>query len=321
MENTVTVFGGSGFIGRNVVRELAKAGYRVRVAVRRPNSALYLKPMGAVGQIELRQTNIRDEASVSAALQDADAAVNLVGILYQAGKQKFNALQAEGAERIARLATEHGLKKLVHMSAIGADPASKSMYARSKGDGEKAVRNLFPTATILRPSIVFGPEDDFFNRFAGMAQMAPVLPLFGGGKSKFQPVHVDDVADAVLVALQQDVTRGRVFELGGPAVLSFKDCMELILKFTGHRRLLLPLPMALAYMIGFFAQLVPFGAPLLTVDQVRLLGKDNIVGVSDEPDVGTFADLGIEPTSVEVILPTYLQRFSTHGQYDNYTSE
>jgi len=310
-DKIVTVFGGSGFLGRNIVRELAAAGWRVRVAVRRPNTAHFLLPMGAVGQIQLFQANVRDDASVARALKGADAVVNLVGILYQSGKQTFDAVQAGGAARIAKLAAEQGITDFIHMSAIGADPDSPSTYGKTKAAGEAAVREHMPTAAIMRPSVVFGPEDGFFNLFAGMSRFAPVLPLFGGGAMKLQPVHVDDVADAVLAALADETSRGRIFELGGPRVMTFKDCMELMLQVVERKRLLLPLPMAAAYMIGFFGQLLP--KPPLTVDQVRLLEIDNVVS----GEHGALADLGIEPTDASIILPTYLVRYRKHGQFDS----
>lgn len=314
------VFGGSGFIGRHVVRELAKRGWRVRVAVRRPHQANFLRPLGAVGQIQLEQTNIRHEASVREALRGADAVVNLVGILFQNGRQRFNAVQAEGAETLARLASEAGAETFVHLSAIGADAESKSLYARSKAAGEAAVREAFPSAVILRPSIVFGPQDQFFNRFASMATMSALapLPLFGGGKTRFQPVYVDDVADAVAEALVRPEARGRTFELGGPRVYTFRELMVLMLKTIGRKRLLTPIPFFLAPIIGVVGELwglLPIFDPPITRDQIKLLKKDNVVDVSGEADIGTFADLGITPKTVESVLPDYMVRYRKYGQF------
>ncbi len=313
----ITVFGGSGFLGRYVVRELAKEGWRVRVAVRNPNDAHHLQTSGGVGQIALTQANVRDEASVARAVQNADAVVNLVGILFPRGKQNFKAIQSDGPERIARLSGEAGVQRFIQMSAIGADSNSKSTYARTKGDGEAWVHRHMPNATILRPSIVFGPEDDFFNRFASMATIAPALPLVGGGKTKFQPVFVGDVADAVMRCLADPATRGRIFELGGPDVMTFRSCLELMLHTIRRKRLLVPLPFPIAKLMGMVAQLQPVGAPVITADQVELLKSDNVVGVSGQGDLGTFADLGITPVAPAVILPTYLNRYRPKGQYDS----
>lgn len=317
----VTVFGGSGFVGRCVVRQIAKSGARVRVAVRRPDDALVVKPMGDVGQITPVAANIRDDASVAAAVAGADAVVNLVGILYERGKQSFRAVQADGAGRVARAAKEAGASRLVQISAIGADPHSDSAYARSKGEGEAQVKSAFPGATIVRPSIVFGPEDDFFNRFAGYARIAPVLPLVGGGETRFQPVFVGDVADAVAAILQRDDTAGKTYELGGPKVYSFTELMELLLAEIKRHRLLVPVPFALAEIdaamldicysvanaIPLVSDLVP--PPPLTRDQVRMLRHDNVVGEG----VPGLADFGITPTSLEAILPTYLDRYRRGG--------
>jgi uncharacterized protein YbjT (DUF2867 family) len=318
----ITVFGGSGFIGRNVVRELARAGYRIRVAVRRPHEAHFLQPLGGVGQISLHAVNVRDNATVERVLDGAWGAVNLVGILHQGGKQRFRTLHTEAPGRIGRLAAEQGLQRVVHISAIGAHPRSPSRYARTKAAGEKALREQFPQATILRPSIAFGPEDGFFNRFAAMATLPPLvmpfLPLFGGGRTKFQPVHVDDVADAVTACLCDPHTAGRIFELGGPEVLTFRQCMELMLKVIERRRVLLPLPTISAYLIALFTGLLP--KPPLTIDQVRQLKIDNVVRPGGEENIGTLQDLGISPTSAEAILPTYLWRFRPRGQYASYNA-
>ncbi len=305
----VTVFGGSGFLGRYIVQRLARAGWQVRVAVRRPNEALFLKTAGDVGQVTPVAANIRDEASVKAAVAGADAVVNLVGILYQSGRQSFDAVQAKGAARVAAAAKAAGARRFVQMSAIGADTQSDSLYARSKGEGEQAVKLAFPGATILRPSIVFGPEDDFFNRFARMALMSPALPLIGGGHTKFQPVYVDDVAHAVERALADASTEGKTYELGGPRAYSFRALMEMLLKGIGRCRLLVPLPFPLAKLKASFLQLLPI--KLLTVDQVRLLEHDNVV----KSGALTLSDLGIQPTALDAILPTYLDQYRPLGHY------
>ena len=312
------VFGGSGFIGRNVVRELARRGWRVRVGVRRPHQSQFLRPMGAVGQIQLSQVNIRHRPSIAEALKGADAVVNLVGVLFQDGANGFAAVQSAGAASIAQLSAEAGIKNLVHLSAIGADAEGDSIYARTKGEGEKAVLDAVPSATILRPSIVFGPEDGFFNRFATMATLTPFtpLPLIGGGKTQFQPVYVDDVADAVCAALEQSDAKGRILELGGPGIYTFRELMEIMLREIGRKRLLAPLPAPVASLIGFFGQLagkLPFVEPVLTQDQAKLAMIDNVVNT--DGSVGTLADLGIEPQALEAILPTYMEPFRKYGQF------
>ncbi len=312
----ICVFGGSGFIGRHIVASLAKTGARIRVAVRNPNEAMFLQPAGGVGQIQLFQANVRDETSVAAAVQGADIVINLTGLLSQAGAQSFRSIQIEGATRVAKAAAEAGASRLIHMSAIGADREASSSYASSKGEGEKLVREAFPLATILRPSLVFGPEDNFFNRFAWMASLSPLvlpaLPLIGGGKTKFQPVYVGDVAEAVVRILDNPHWRGKVFELGGPEVFTFKQLLELICEHTHRRRLMVPIPFFMASMQGMFLQMLP--KPLLTVDQVRLLHHDNVLSGSD--GVCSLEDLGITPTATDVILPTYLWLYRPHGQFD-----
>lgn len=312
------VFGGSGFVGRNVVRELARRGWRVRVAVRRPHHAQFLRTMGVVGQIQLAQTNLRHAGSIAEALKGADAVVNCVGILHQSGAQSFAAVQASGAAALARLAAETGVPRFVHVSAIGADAASESLYARSKGEGERAVREALPFATIIRPSIIFGPEDQFFNRFATMFSFAPPLVpipiLIGGGATRFQPVYVDDVADAICEALARPGAKGKIYELGGPRTYTFRELLELLMRETGQRRVLAPVPFALGPALGFFGEclgLLPFLAPPITRDQVKLLKKDNIV----TPGALTLADLGITPKTVEAILPGYMVRFRKYGQF------
>lgn len=313
------VFGGSGFIGRNVVRELAKRGWRVRVAVRRPHLAHFLRPMGSVGQIQLKQANIRHRPSIAEALKGADAVVNLVGILHQSGPQTFARVQAGGAAAIAELAAEAGVSKFVHVSAIGADAQGESLYARSKAEGERAVREHMPTAAIMRPSIVFGPEDSFFNRFAAMASALPPfvpMPLIGGGETRFQPVYVDDVADAICEALVRPEAAGRIYELGGPRIYTFRELMALMLDEIGRKRFLMPVPFPLAFLIGLggeAARFVPFVDPPLTRDQVRQLKRDNVVDASGA--VGTLADLENEPHTVESVLPSYMVRYRKYGQF------
>lgn len=304
----VTVFGGSGFIGRSVVQRLAETGVRVRVAVRRPNQALFLRPLGEVGQIQTVQANLRHRGSVEAAVKGADAVINLVGILYESGRQKFDAIHVEGAATVAEAAARAGVSALVHLSALGADLQSPSHYARSKAQGEERVRAAFPQAVILRPSVVFGPDDDFINRFASLARVLPCLPLIGGGHTKFQPVYVGDVADAVLRALDQADAPGQLFELGGPRVYTFREILEFILEETGRRRLLIPVPFGLARLQAMVLQLLP--RPVLTVDQVRLLERDNVVSSG----AATIGDLGITATSLDAIAPTYLARYRRYAR-------
>ena len=303
----VTVFGGSGFIGRHLVRRLARRGWVVRVVTRRPSRALYLKPMGDVGQIVTIRANLGDGAAVAAAVSGADAVVNLVGILSASGRQRFEAIHVGGARNVAAAAAEAGAATLVHVSAIGAGIDRPSAYARSKAAGEAALRAEFPQATILRPSVVFGPEDDFFNRFARFARLSPVLPLFGGGHTRFQPVYVGDVAEAIARRLEAPASRAANFELAGPKIYSFRELMALVLAETGRRRLLLPVPFILGDIQAAFLGLLP--SPPITLDQMRLLRHDN-VATGDMPGLG---DLGISATAVELILPTYLSRFRANS--------
>ncbi len=309
----VTIFGGSGFVGRNVVRALAKRGYRVRVAVRRPDLAGFLQPLGAVGQIHAVQANIRNRASIDRAVAGSDAVVNLVGILYEAGKQSFDAVQAAGPAAIAAAAKAAGAGRFVQVSSIGADPGSPSHYARSKAAGEAGVLKAFPEAVILRPSIIFGPEDDFFNRFAAMARISPALPLIGGGHTRFQPVFVGDVAEAVALGVDGKAKPGTIYELGGPEIETFKALLERTLAETGRKRILAPLPFGLARIKASFLQLLP--KPPLTVDQLRQLARDNVVSEAAIAEHRTLADLGIEPQAMGVILPTYLGRYRKAGQF------
>ena len=313
MQGLVTVFGGSGFIGRYVVRALVKDGWRVRVAVRRPNKRPELKVIGDVGQIELVQANVRDAASVARALDGADAVVNLVGVLYQAGPQKFDGLHFEAARDIAQAAAARGIKRFVQMSALGAALDSPSLYARSKAEGELAVRAAIPTAAIVRPSVVFGTDDGFFNKFAGMAAVSPVLPLIGGGETRFQPVYAGDVGAAFAAVLASGDSAGKTYELGGPMTYSFKELMQLMLKETLLSRLLVPVPFALAGLLGAVGGLVSaIGfAPPITRDQVEMLKADNVVS---EGARGLKA-LGVTATPLESVLPTYLWRFRKGGQF------
>ena len=308
----VTVFGGSGFLGRHVVRALAKRGYRVIVAVRRPDLAGHLQPLGRVGQIHALQANVRYPASVEAAVRDADAVVNLTGILFERGRQRFEAVQRVGAETVAQAAAAQGAR-LVHISALGADADSPSLYGRSKAAGERAVLAAAPDATILRPSIMFGPEDHFFNRFAAIARMSPVLPLIGGGLTRFQPVFAGDVAAAVVKGVDGETLPGTVYELGGPEVLTFKELMQYMLATIERRRLLVPLPFGLARLKAMFLQLFP--TPLLTPDQVEMLRADNVVSARAQEEGRTFAGLGITPDAMETIVPSYLWRFRKTGQF------
>jgi uncharacterized protein YbjT (DUF2867 family) len=311
-DTLVTVFGGSGFIGRHVIRALAKRHYRIRVAVRRPELAFHLQPLGRVGQIHAVQANLRHVGSVAAAVRDADAVVNLVGILHERGRQRFEAVQNFGAEAVALAAAQHGAR-LVHMSALGADEHAGSAYARSKAAGEKAVLAAVPGATIFRPSIVFGPEDDFFNKFAALARMLPMLPLIGGGHTRFQPVFAGDVAAAFAAAVAGETRPGTTYELGGTEVLTFRELMEYVLATIERHRLLVPIPFWLAKLEATFLQFMP--KPLLTPDQVELLRRDSVVSDEAAREARTLHGLGIEPTSMQAIVPSYLWRFRRTGQF------
>jgi NADH dehydrogenase len=311
-ETLVTIFGGSGFLGRHVVRALARQGYRIRVAVRRPDLAGHLQPLGRVGQIHAVQANLRYPASIEAALRDSEVAINLVGILFERGQQRFSSVQAEGPAHVARAAAASGAR-LVHVSAIGANADSPSLYARSKAAGEDAVRAAVPSAVILRPSIAFGPEDDFFNRFASLARFSPFLPLVGGGETRFQPVFCGDIASAVLKAVQGQAKPATTYELGGPETKSFREIMEFVLATIERRRLLVPLPFGIAKLQAYLLQLMP--KPMLTPDQVDLLRVDNVVSDAAQREGRTLAGLGIEPTSIEAVVPSYLWRFRKSGQF------
>jgi NADH dehydrogenase len=317
----ITVFGGSGFVGRYVVERFADRDAVITVAVRDPEAAKSLRVAGNVGQVSPIACNVRDAGSVRRAVAGADSVVNLCGILAESGRQTFEAVHVDGAATIARAAAAAGVARLAHVSAIGASANATSKYARSKAAGENAVRAAFPTATILRPSVVFGPEDEFFNLFAGLARMSPVLPLFGGGKTRFQPVYVCDVAAAIVAALDDTAARGQTYQLGGPDVLSFRQLLEKMLRVIRRRRLLLPLP----YIVGdaqaaildvTWAVLGPvlgglLPDPPLTRDMMRQMRVDNVVS----PGAKTLADLGVAPTGLDAILPTYLARFRRGGRF------
>ncbi|MGF1640005.1 MAG: complex I NDUFA9 subunit family protein [Rhodospirillales bacterium] len=296
----ITIFGGSGFIGRHVVQRVAADGWIVRVAVRDPVAAAFLQPLGEAGQIVARVADVADAATVETAVEGADVVVNLVGILYERGRRTFQRVHVDGAANVARAAKAAGTSRLVQMSAIGADAHSPAAYGRTKKGGEDAAQAGFPGTTVVRPSVVFGPEDDFFNRFAAMARILPALPVF---ETAFQPVYVGDVADAVKAIIDDPATVGKTYELGGPRVIRFRELMELVLSETRRRRLLLPVPLAIAEFEAWFLEKLP--VPPLTRDQVKLLQRDNVVSA----DALTLADLGLQPTAVEAILPTYLHRY------------
>jgi NADH dehydrogenase len=312
----VTVFGGSGFVGRHVVRMLARRGYRIRVAVRRPDLAGFLQPLGNVGQISFAQANLRYRASVVKAIEGADHVVNCVGILTESGRNTFDAVQEFGAKAIAEAARDVGAT-LTHISAIGAEANSPTGYGRTKGRAEAAIHSTLPGAVILRPSIIFGPEDDFFNKFAKMARSLPFLPLIGGGKTKFQPVYVEDVAEAVARSVDGKLKPGTIYELGGQDVMTFRDCLEAVLAATYRQRPFVNLPFGVASMIGKIASLVPLITPPLTVDQVTMLKKDNIVSADAEKNGLTLEGIGITPVRVASVLPSYMVQYRQHGQFAN----
>ncbi|MGX5667426.1 complex I NDUFA9 subunit family protein [Rhizobium daejeonense] len=311
----VTVFGGSGFVGRHVVRALARRGYRIRVAVRRPDLAFHLQPLGNVGQISFSQANLRYRASIDAAVQGADHVVNCVGILFESGRNSFDAVQDFGARAVAEAARAAGAK-LTHVSAIGADAKSSSTYASTKGKAEAAIFSIMPDAVIMRPSIIFGQEDGFFNKFAGMAQNLPFLPLIGGGKTRFQPVHVEDVAEAIARSVDGKLARGKIYELGGKEVLTFRQCLETILEVIDRKRPFVPMPFAIASLIGSISSSIPFVKPALTSDQVKLLKVDNVVSDAAKAEGRTLEGMGINPVALASILPTYLVRYRPHGQFN-----
>lgn len=316
MENKlVTVIGGSGFLGHQIVRRLARDGYRLRVTSRKPSHALSVQPLGNVGQIALIKADIRNEADLARAIDGAAVVINIVGILKPSGGRTFDAIHSEGAAAVARLAAKAGVDRLIHVSAIGANPKAKSSYASSKGEGEAAVRRAFPRATILRPSVMFGHGDGFFNLFAALMRMSRIaFPLFGGGQTKFQPVFVGDVADVVANALADARTQGRTYELGGPAVYTLKEILELVAKTIERKRMWVPIPFFLLDLGAALTGWLPY-API-TLDQARLLRKDNVVkSGTDAASVGTLKDLGVQPTAVEAVLETYLYPYRPTGQY------
>jgi uncharacterized protein YbjT (DUF2867 family) len=317
LETLVTVFGGSGFLGRHVVRALANRGYLIRVAVRRPELCGHLRPMGRVGQIHGVQANLRYPDSVAAAVRDADIVVNLVGILFERGKQRFDAVMTAGAETVARAVHAAGAP-LIHISAIGADANSPSHYARAKAEGEQRALAAQGATVIVRPSIIFGPEDDFFNRFAALARLAPALPLPGGGHTRMQPVFAGDAGEAIARAVDGDLRFGAVYELGGPDVRTFKELMEFVLATIGRRRLLVPVPFPLMSVQAMVLQLLP--KPPVTPDQVQLLKTDNVISDDARRDGYTLAGIGITPESIDAIVPTYLWRFRKAGQFNPYAA-
>ena len=315
MSYLVTIFGGSGFVGRYIARRMAKQGWRVKIAVRRPNEALFVKTYGVVGQVEPVLCNIRDDSSVAGVIKGADAVINCVGILNEVGKNRFHEIQTQGAMRVAQFSATEGVERLIHISAIGSDEKSKSRYSKSKALGERAVLDKFPEAIILRPSVIFGPEDKFFNRFAGMTRLSPFLPLVGA-KSKFQPVYVDDVARAAEIAATGKAKAG-IYELGGPEVASFNDLMVRMLDVIKRRSIILPLPifigrlMAMAFDVSEIMSLGVIKNVLITRDQVKNLARDNVVS----GDYKSFSDLGISPTSLNAVLPEYLWCYRPSGQF------
>ncbi|PLW78151.1 complex I NDUFA9 subunit family protein [Cohaesibacter celericrescens] len=310
----VTVFGGSGFLGRHVVRALAKRGYRVRVAVRRPDLAGFLQPLGNVGQVMPMQANLRNADSVARAVAGCDAVVNLAGILFQTSKQSFDVVHRDGAKSIAEATAKAGISKLVQISAIGANKESASDYARSKAEGEEAVLAAMPDAVIIRPSLLIGVEDEFFNKFAEMGKLSPFLPLVGGGDTLFQPAFVGDVAEVIARGVDGTLAKGTTYELGGPEAKSFRQLLELLLAETHQRRFLLPIPFWIANLLGTVFEKLP--KPLLTRDQVKLLKTDNVVSEAAKADGRTFEGLGIEPLAIEAVIPSYLWSYRTTGQYE-----
>jgi uncharacterized protein YbjT (DUF2867 family) len=313
----VTIFGGSGFLGRHVVQALAKQRCRIRVAVRRPDLAGHLQPLGRVGQIHAVQANVCNRRSVAAAVRSSDVVINLVGILFQSGHQRFEAVQSAGAEEVALAAAVQNAR-MIHVSAIGADENSRAAYARSKAEGERRVLAATPGAVIFRPSIAFGPNDDFFNRFAALARLSPALPLIGGGRTRFQPVFAGDVAEAVAKAVAGETKPGSIYELGGPETFTFRELMEFVLATIERRRMLLPVPFALARFQAAFLELAP--KPMLTRDQVELLRYDNVVSEAAQNEGRTLEGVGVAPRSIAAIVPSYLWRFRKTGQFDQRTA-
>lgn len=312
-ETLITLIGGSGFLGRHIAQSLAKRGYRIRVACRRPDLAGHVQPLGVPGQIMPVQANVRYPDSLVAVCEGAHAVVNLTGVLYSAGAQSFDAIHVFGAEASAKAAKAARAKLFIQMSAIGANAQSSSDYAKSKAEGEARARAAFPGTIVLRPSIVFGPEDGFFNRFAAMARFSPALPLIGGGTTKFQPVFVGDIAQAVTQLIDAGLANGRTYELGGPEVMSFRELLDFTLKTVGRKRLLVPVPWPVARIQGMILQLLP--KPLLTTDQVELLKVDNVVSAEATSEERTLLGLGITPRGIEAIVPSYLYRYRKAGEF------
>mgnify|MGYP000684077891 CR=1 FL=1 len=309
----VTIFGGSGFVGTQIVQDLARKGYRIRVAVRRPDLAGHVKPLGAVGQIQPIQANVRNPESVARAVMGADIVINLTGILFESGRQRFRAVHAMGAKNVAAASKKAGVATLVHMSAIGADTASESAYGRSKALGEADVLKVYPDAVIIRPSLIFGQGDGLFNLFGSLARISPILPVIEGA-TKFQPVYVGDVAEAFVAAAEGKAKPGAIYELGGPETETMHEIMSRVVHETGRGNVLLPLPTSLAKLMAFFTGLLP--NPMLTVDQVIQLGTDNVVSDSAKKQKRTLDGLGVTPTAMDAVLPTYMWRFRKHGQFD-----
>lgn len=303
----VTVVGGTGFIGRYVVKALADQGYTVRVIARNPENALHLKTAGDAGQVVLMKGNLAKPETLRGLLDNSWAVINLVGILFENSRQNFAAVHSIGAEKLAQLAKQAGAERFIHMSSLGVDKVVKSKYARTKSMGEKTVKAAFPDATILRPSVVFGAEDQFYNMFAGMASTLPALPLIGGGMSRFQPVYVADVARAVVATLERAETKGLLYELGGPSVYNFREILRSICTMVGHSPLLLNVPFGFMRFMAYFAEFLP--NPPITRDQVTLLEMDNVVS----PGAHTFRELGVTPLAAEVVVPSYLSRFTRHN--------
>lgn len=311
MQGLVTVFGGTGFVGHQVVRALAKRGYRVRAAARNEGAGYRLRMLGDVGQIEVVQANVRNRASVERALDGAQACINLVAVLYESGRQRFHDLHVKGARTIAECAAARGISRFVQVSAIGADANAASKYARTKAQGEAAVREAIPSAAIIRPSIAFGPEDNFFNRFGQMAAISPVLPMVGA-QTRFQPVFVGDLGAAIANAAADPAFAGQTFEVGGPAVYTFRELMEIVKRETGRKSVLLPVPFPIARLIGMVGDIqAKLMEPVLTSDQVEMLRHDNV------PAEGMpgLRELGVTPTRIEAVVPTYLYRYRKGGQY------
>jgi uncharacterized protein YbjT (DUF2867 family) len=315
----IAVVGGSGFVGRHTVRALAQRGFRVRAVVRRPDLAGHLQPMGSVGQIHAVQGNVRYPDSIARALEGADGVVNLVGILAKSGAQTFDAIHTTGARTVARAARAAGARHLVHVSALGCSPESAGQYGRTKAAGEAAVIEAFPEAVILRPSLIFGPEDSLFNRFAAMARVSPVLPLIGGGRTRFQPIYVGDVATAIAAACEGRATPGAIYELGGPEVLSFRDLLDRVQQHAGRNRRYLPLPYSLAKFAAALTAPLPNALRPLTVDQVRMLQSDNVVSAAAIDEQRTIQGLGVSgPHAIDTIVPGYLESYRLKGQYSHY---